>query len=229
MLRSKSQIIDAVKTVARVLGSLNPRVVYVGGAVTGLYANDPAAPEVRPTRDIDIVLKIASHLELENIRQQLERRGIRFAPEEKVVCRFRYQNILLDVMATREIGWAPANPWFKAGFDSAQEYDLEGVTIKIMPLSCFLATKFAAFRERGGDPRTSRDFEDIVYILDNRTTFVHDILTSGEQVKRFLIAELRTVLYDPAFQEAVLAHLEPATQTERYALLNQKIIEIIEK
>ncbi len=36
----------------------------------------------------------------------------------------------------------------------------------------FLATKFEAFKDRGGDYRTSHDFEDIVYVLDNRTTIV---------------------------------------------------------
>ncbi len=87
----------------------------MGGAVAGLYANDPGAPEVRPTKDVDIVLEIASALELEDLRQKLAERGIHTAKDEKVLCRFRYKNILLDVMATKEVGWAPANPWFKGG------------------------------------------------------------------------------------------------------------------
>jgi hypothetical protein len=71
MLHTKAQSIEAIKTIARALADLNEQVIYVGGAVTGLYADDPGAPEVRPTKDVDIVLEIQSTLELETIRQKL--------------------------------------------------------------------------------------------------------------------------------------------------------------
>ncbi len=86
MLNDTSQIRDAIKTVANVLADLNDECIYVGGAVTGLYADDPLAPKVRPTKDIDIVLKIASLLKLEELRQKLAERDIHFAREENVIC-----------------------------------------------------------------------------------------------------------------------------------------------
>ncbi len=227
MLSNKSQIIDAVKMVAHALKDLNEQVVYVGGAAAGLYTDDSGAPEMRPTNDIDIVFEIATMLELEELRQKLAERGIHFAKDEKVMCRFKYQNILLDVMVTKEVGWAPANPWFKDGFDHTEVCQLDNVKIKIMPLAYYLASKFVAFKDRGTDPRTSHDFEDIVYVLDNRTTLVKDILESKEDVRAFLIAELTAVLNDDSFQEAVKAHLEPAIQAQRYKIIYQKLIEII--
>lgn len=226
MFRNTSQMMDAIKIVARNLGDLNDQVVYVGGAVAGFYADDQGAADVRPTKDVDIVLEIASLLELENIRQKLAERGIHFAQNEKVMCRFTCQHILVDVMATKEIGWAPANPWFKSGFDRAEVRNLDDVSIKIMSLPYYLASKFAAFHDRGSDPRTSHDFEDIVYVLDNRTTLINDILNSERQVKQYLLAELSTILKDKLYQEALLAHLEPATQTKRFEILIQKIKEI---
>ena len=96
-----------------------------------------------------------------------------------------------------------------------------------MPLAYYLASKFAAFRDRGKDPRTSHDFEDIVYVLDNRTTLVKDILKSEVDVKALLIDELTAVFQKASLQEAVLTHLEPATQTQRYEMLSQKLTEII--
>lgn len=227
MLNNRSQIVDAIKTVAKALEDLNDQCIYVGGAVTGLYADDPLAPEVRPTKDVDIVLEIASQLELEELRQKLAKRGISFVPDEKVICRFKYQNILLDVMATKEIGWAPANPWFKAGFENPEIQHLDDIKIKIMRPAYFLASKFTAFEDRGRDPRTSHDFEDIVFVLDSRTTLVNDILNSAEDVKAFLITNLKAILQEPSLQEAVKAHLEPAVQTERYEILEQKLTEII--
>ncbi len=110
MLNTKLQSIEAIKTIARTLSDLNDQVVYVGGAVASIYVDDPGAQEIRPTKDVDIVIKIASAIELETFRQQLAERGIHFDKEAKITCRFKYQNISLDVMATKEIGWAPANP-----------------------------------------------------------------------------------------------------------------------
>jgi DNA modification methylase len=49
-----------IKTIAEGLAELNQRVVYVGGAIVSLYINDPAADDIRPTKDIDISLEIAS-------------------------------------------------------------------------------------------------------------------------------------------------------------------------
>jgi len=227
VLNNKSQIIDAIKKIAKVLEDLNEECIYVGGAITGFYADDFVSPEVRPTKDVDIVLEIASQLELEKFRQKLAKHGVHFAPEEKVVCRFRYQNILLDVMSTKEVGWAPANPWFKAGFENRGIQYLDDVKINVMPLAYFLASKFTAFKNRGTDPRTSYDFEDIVFVIDNRTTLVDDILESAEDVRAFLIAELKAILQEPSFQEAVKAHLEPITQTQRYAMLIKKLKEIV--
>jgi hypothetical protein len=43
-----------IKTIATALGELNEKVIYVGGAVVSLYINDPAADDVRPTKDVDI-------------------------------------------------------------------------------------------------------------------------------------------------------------------------------
>ena len=40
---NRSQIINAIKTVANVFGELNEKIVFVGGAVAGLYVDDPGA------------------------------------------------------------------------------------------------------------------------------------------------------------------------------------------
>ncbi len=106
---------------------------------------------------------------------------------------------------------------------------MDDVKIKIMPVAYYLAAKFIAFRDRGKDPRTSHDFEDIVYVLDNRSTLIQDILNSNQDVKLFLLTEFSTLLKDPTFQEAILAHLEPAIQTERYKLLIEKLKTITSK
>ena len=60
-----------IRKIALALGELNDQVIYVGGAVVSLYIDDPAADEVRPTKDIDISMSLATLGELESMREKL--------------------------------------------------------------------------------------------------------------------------------------------------------------
>lgn len=74
--------LGVIRKVANALGELNEKVVYVGGAVVSLYINDPAADDVRPTKDIDISLEILTLSELEQLREELIKRGFRQTSED---------------------------------------------------------------------------------------------------------------------------------------------------
>lgn len=220
--------IDVIKQIARALGDLNNRVVYVGGAVVSLYIDDPAADDIRPTHDIDISLEITSRGELENLRQELAGKNFTQSAEDTVMCRFRYEGIPVDVMAIEEIGWAPANRWFRPGFDHLRMLELEPrIKVRILSVAYFLASKFEAYNNRGdSDPRTSKDFEDIVYVLDNNTDLVNNIITAPDEVKAFLKERFNELLSDE-MEEAVLSHLNPVTQSERFELLKDKLNTIV--
>jgi hypothetical protein len=142
------------------------------------------------------------------------------------MCRFEYTGIKVDVMSTKAVGWAPANPWFEPGFRFKQVVDVDGQKIQILPLSYYLASKFEAFNDRGSkDPRTSQDFEDIVYILDNRKDIVDDIFKySDDEVKQYLRREFVEIQKDKLKQEAILCNLPYANRDLRF----QKIIEKLE-
>ncbi|GAB1856813.1 hypothetical protein MHTCC0001_16490 [Flavobacteriaceae bacterium MHTCC 0001] len=220
---------EIIQRVANALGELNNEVVYVGGATVSLYINDPAANDIRPTKDIDISLKIASLTHLEEIRQKLVAKGFKQTADLDVICRFKLDDILIDVMGTKPIGWAPANPWFEKGFDNMEQIDVNGTAINIMPLTFFLASKFTAFTERGGnDPRMSHDFEDIVYILDNRTNW-HEIISacSDNEVKAYLLEQLEDIKDSNKKQEAILGNLYYETQEVRYQIIMEKINQVL--
>jgi len=218
-----------IERVANALGELNEKVIYVGGAVVSLYINDSAANDVRPTKDIDISIKVASFMELENIREQLSQKGFKQSADLDVICRFKFEDIVVDVMATKPIAWAPANPWFEKGFERLEKIKVNKTTIQIMPLSFFLASKFVAFHDRGGDdPRFSHDLEDIICILDNRTDW-HQILINEEdpEVKQFLINEFRNILASNKIQEAIMGNLFYETQDKRFAMIIDKINKVV--
>lgn len=218
---------EVIKKISLALGDMNERVTFVGGATIGFYINDPAAEDVRATKDVDITIEIATLGELESIRQELAKKGFIQSPEDNVICRFRYENIKVDVMSTKEVGWAPANPWFSQGFAQRETVQLDNQKIQILPLPYFLASKFSAHSQRGGiDPRTSHDFEDIVYITDNRTDFADQINKAPADVSPYLKDQLGLILEDTDLQEAVLGNLTYDTSEERFSRIIQCIKEI---
>ncbi|MFA9388747.1 MAG: nucleotidyl transferase AbiEii/AbiGii toxin family protein [Prolixibacteraceae bacterium] len=226
----KNTQINRITTVkiAKALGELNLRVLYVGGAVVSLYIDDPSAEDVRPTKDIDLSLEIASLGELESLRQELYNKGFSQSHEDNVVCRFRYEDIKVDVMGTKPIGWAPANPWFEKGFPYKKRIKLDTTEIFILPLPYFLATKFTAFNDRGKkDPRTSHDFEDIVYLLNYTSKLSEEINATSLVLKSYLKEEFQNILDSEIMQEAILANLFYEEQDIRFNLIISKLKEMI--
>ncbi len=218
---------EATKKIALALGELNENVVYVGGAVVSLYIDDPSADDVRPTKDIDISLEIATLGELEALRKKLIEKGFFQSHEDGVICRFHYSDIKVDIMATKTIGWAPGNPWFEAGFNKSQNINLDGIEIKVLPFPYFLATKFSAFYDRGGkDPRTSHDFEDIVYILNHTSNIDDLIFGSDKKVQLYLKEAFLKILDDTILQEAVIGNLYYENQMARFDKIIDKLKEI---
>jgi len=218
-----------IKKVAVALGDLNEKVIYVGGATVSLYINDSGADDVRPTKDVDITIKVASILELENIRELLNKKGFKQSSDLDVICRFKYDDVLVDVMATKPISWAPANIWFEKGFENLQKVTIEDTTIQIMPLPFFLASKFTAFEGRGGDPRFSHDIEDITYILDNRTDWDEVLLAEkDDEVNSFLIEQLKQINNSERFQEAIIGNLYYDTSEERFHRIMLKIKNVLD-
>jgi hypothetical protein len=71
-MRAADHNLELLRTVAERLGPLRDQVVFVGGAATGLLVTDPAAPTPRPTKDVDVIVEVASLAEYQTtLREQL--------------------------------------------------------------------------------------------------------------------------------------------------------------
>ena len=219
----------ATKKVALALGELNEHVVYVGGAMVSLYIDDPAAEDIRPTKDIDLTFQIATYAKLEQLREDLVARGFSQNAEYTVTCRFRYEDLLVDVMTTETVGWAPSNPWFKKGFDKAINEDLEGVSIKLLPLPYFLATKMEAFLDRGiKDIYASHDLEDIVYLFNYTTDIVSRILAADQELKLYLKEKLADLIKNRTIRSAIRGSLYYEQADERMEVIKERFQHIID-
>lgn len=167
---SHQQNLTRIRTVYQALGELGEQVVFIGGATISLYT-DRSAEEVRPTDDVDVLIEVASYGEYSFIEEKLRQKGFTNDRESHVICRYRVQGIIVDIMPTNEAILGFSNRWYTEGFKHATGYLLnEKQQIHILKAPYFLATKLEAFRGRGeNDGRWSTDFEDIVYLLNNRS------------------------------------------------------------
>ena len=225
----KNQIINRKATIkiARALGELNNEVVFVGGAMVSMYIDDPAAEDIRPTKDLDLTFQITTASKLEALRQKLVDKGINQTHEENVICRFRFDDLFIDVMSTQAVGWAPSNRWFLPGFEQAYKTNLEDVTIKLMPLPFFLASKMEAFFDRGiKDVYASHDFEDIVYLFNYTNTLVDQIQQTDHKVRSYLKECVARIVKDD-IRSVIPGHLYYESADERFEIIMDKMKSII--
>ncbi len=226
----KNQIINRKATikVAHALDELNKEVVFVGGAVVSLYIDDPAAEDIRPTKDIDLTFQITTTSRLEELRENLSRKGFNQSHEDNVICRFRLDDLLVDVMSTQAVGWAPTNRWFMPGFTKALRYDLDEIKIQLMPLPYFLASKMEAFFDRGiTDLYASHDFEDILYIFNYVSNVADQVLAAEQDVRSYLKECVGKMLGDEKIRSVIPAHLFYETADERLEIIIEKMNRII--
>jgi len=63
MNKSNNPNIMILMVAIKQLGSLIDEVVFVGGCATGLLITDLAAPPVRMTKDVDVIIQISTRSE----------------------------------------------------------------------------------------------------------------------------------------------------------------------
>jgi predicted nucleotidyltransferase len=129
-----------------------------------------AAEQVRPTTDVDMVVEIATYAEYAELEEHLRKLGFRNDVSSGVICRYTVDGLTVDILPTGKNVLGFHNRWYVEGFRDSMAYDIgDQETIRIFSPPYFLASKIDAFNDRGhNDGRSSSDFEDIVYILNNR-------------------------------------------------------------
>jgi hypothetical protein len=155
--------IDLLELAADTLGELLEEVVFVGGATVVLWITDPGAPPVRPTKDVDVVVEVATRSAFHEFEARLRERRFAEDQEEGVICRWRHPSgLILDAMPSQPGILGFENRWQGAAIPHAIERELpSGAPIRAVSPPYLLATKLAAFKGRGkrdflGSPRLRR-------------------------------------------------------------------------
>lgn len=215
--------INRIKVLYTALGELAPDVVFFGGSVVSLYADRPTSG-LRPTEDIDILVEVISYIQYSQLEEILRKKGFENDSTSGVICRYRIHGIMVDVMPTDEKILGFANIWYKEGLANAITMDIgENCRVLLFSAPFFLAAKIEAFKARGNnDGRTSTDFEDIVFILNNRNTIWEEMNTAPFSLKKYLNTEFINLQKSPYLSEWISSHLEFYEQ-ERIMLIEAGI------
>lgn len=198
--------IEMLQTVANGLGELKDNMIFVGGAVAELYANNPAVSEIRPTLDVDCVIELRSKTAHAKLEDELRAKG--FANDTTKgapICRWIYRDIMVDVMPSDSDVLGFSNMWYNEGIENKISKTLpNGTELFVFSPEYYLAAKFEAHKGRGGnDLRQSHDFEDIIYILDNCSELLESVSNSNTSVKTYLIEECKSLLANIGLTEGI--------------------------
>lgn len=226
-MENKTINIAIVAEVAKALEELKDQMVFIGGAVVSLYADDPAADEIRPTSDIDMTINLMNFSSWVQMQERLAELGFSPDPYGHAICSYKYKDIPVDIMPAEDSLFGPSNKWYKVGFEDLWKAKAMDQEIQILSAPAYLATKFEAFNDRGGDYRTSHDFEDIVYILDNRITIISEIEKAHPDIKKFLQLEFNKIHQSSFLEEILSAHIHPLVLDERYPVVLAKMKQIL--
>lgn len=206
-MNNQSKNIEMIKLISQGLGNdfLN-NVVFVGGSVIGLYSTNPAAPEVRYTEDIDCIVNLAARKNFNDLENELRKKKFQNDMRETApICRWIYSGVTVDIMPVDSSILGFTNIWYEPGLKNTISYDISNdLTIRILSAPYFLATKIEAHNRRGvNDIRFSHDFEDIVYLLDNRKELIEEVKNSDKEIKNYLNQQFSIFINNPSLDEGI--------------------------
>jgi hypothetical protein len=202
---------DLLELAADALGELLDDVVFLGGATIGLWVTDPAAPPARVTNDVDVVVEVATRLAFYEFEDRLRAARFNEDVESGVVCRWRHRDsdLVLDAMPQEPSILGFENRWQGPAASHASKRALpSGARIRAAAPAYLLATKIEAFHGRGKeDFIASRDFEDIITLIDGRAEIVDEVRQCEPALRSYLTEELQTLTAHPRFRDGVAAAL----------------------
>lgn len=209
-----------LEAVAARIQPMLPDVVFVGGQVVELMVTDPAATRVRPTTDVDVVVTAGTRAEYHRIGERLRKLGFtNDQTDDAPICRWKSEEgHVLDLMPVDEEILGFSNEWYSAATDNPQSCELRKSLVILIPRPpIFLATKLAAFKNRGRDDLLlSSDLEDVIALVAGRPELVEELRNEAPEVKRWIAAEVSAILAHPDFAYALAGALPDAARMPKY-------------
>lgn len=196
-------------TVARYLGHLTERTVFVGGMIRGLLITDPAAGAARPTDDVDLIVDVPSYKAFADLNEELRGLGFNESMEEGApICRWVVAGIRTDIMPINPGILGFANVWYAGAMDRPAVIPGPDGNLRILDAPYYCATKLEAFAARGDGDYLHRDLEDVIAVVDGRPTLIDEIASAPQEVRAFVAQVVSGLMATQAFVDILPGHLE---------------------
>jgi len=215
--------IALLEVAAAALGDPTHEVVFVGGATVELWITDPGAPPVRPTVDVFVIVEVVTRGAFYDFERRLRDRRFAEDQESGVICRWRHAatGLILDAMPANANILGFENRWQAAALPHAIARELpSGAAIRAVSPPYLLATKLEAFASRGRqDFLGSRDFADVIALLDGREELVAEVAAADDEVRTYLVSRIAELSAAPRFADGIAGALLPDAASQERAEL----------
>lgn len=221
--------IAAMRAVADRLDGLGLEYAFLGGSVVGLLLDHPSLSPVRVTDDVDVVIEIVSQPRYARIEEKLRSLGFDHDTRDGAPrCRWRLGSLTVDIMPADGDFLGLNTVWFRESLAAVTWHTVPGGRLRVVSAAGFLATKHAAFLDRGnGDYYASHDLEDMIAVVDGRDGIVSDVSPSDPALRAYISSAIATLLSAEDFIEALPGHLPADTASQRrLPSLRQKLTDI---
>ena len=205
-------------------GDLADELVFVGGSTTGLFITDEASTDVRPTKDVDAIVKASTYSKYVDFELRLEKANFRRdISEDAPICRWIKGKTIFDILPIEGKILGFRNSWYGGAVETASSYEIEAkVNIKVVTPPYFLATKLEAFAGRGkNDFLESRDIEDIIAVVNGREELMEEVTNAPDDVRAFVANYVADLLSQRGFIDAIPGHLNP--DSSRFSIVMDRL------
>lgn len=226
-----NQNIQMIDEVSILLGELIENIVFIGGAITSILITDPAISDVRPTKDVDVVVEVSSYTEYTQLEELLRKKGFnqRIGSQDPI-CRWIIGNTIVDFMPTDTKILGFSNIWYKEVMKNYNLLEMPSKKIiKVVSPPFFIGTKIEAFRWRGkNDFIMSHDIEDIITVIDGREELPTEIKNAPIKLRQYIRGYFSDFENSYQFKDAIAGYLQTDSYSQnRFLLILDRIREII--
>jgi hypothetical protein len=143
-------------------------------AQQGLLLTQTRAESIRPTKDVDLVVRAVTKQDYYQFEQRIRAQG--FANDlqkEAPICRWKHGHIKVDIMPSNDLVLGFSNIWYPYACESAQTYQLPS-----------------------GKPDYigSHDLEDVISVIDRRPELFDECTKELPTLQVYLREEFRRLL-----------------------------------
>ena len=205
--------IGEIASVAKALGALADRVVFIGGAVAPLLHTERVLPHARATRDVDGVVASVTYGDYDKFGRAMRKRMFtRTTDMAGHAHRWRSPDgILFDLVPAGDHMGGSGSALDALALQAPVVVTIDGVTVRHVSAALFIAMKLQAYQDRGeGDLQASHDIEDVIALIASRPSIGDDVKGAPDTV-RTKIAEFAAALATSDVAEDILTgHLNNA-------------------